>query len=261
MTLRAVPPAPARPGSACEVREIRRVRSEPPPRSTQLELEPAFEPEADRTVRVRPVEDPPTRVDRVEVFAAPGTDFQVMSRDMIEELREKLRAAEARESALGSGIRERPTPREGLPASLRETTDHGTLVDADPLEDLEVEVEAARTIDEWEHALGGPPTIEVALAPNSESNFYGGFDEEYPDGVFVATYQPIPTDAPVYAVVFLPGGYRFRTPALVEFVREPEAATPDAPAGVGLRMCGLDGRMRRLIREFAKHRPPMFYVG
>ncbi|MEZ4338347.1 MAG: hypothetical protein R3B82_17130 [Sandaracinaceae bacterium] len=240
MTLPAPSAAPRR-SSACEAREIRRVRSEPPPRSTLVE-------EADRTVRMAVVEEP-TRLERVEVFRAPATDFTVLSRDMLDELRAKLRAAEERETELGSGIRERPTPVEGV-----------STTEVDELE-VEIEVEAARTIDEWEEALGGPPVIEVALAPNSESNFYGGFDEEYPDGVFVATYQPVPPDAPVYAVVLLPGGYRFRTPALVEFVREPEAATPEAPAGVGLRMCGLDGRMRRLIREFAKHRPPMFYVG
>ena len=262
--------------SACEAREVRRVRSEPPPRST-IEAE-----EADRTVLA--VAEP-TSVERVAVFRAPATDFQVLTRDMIEELRQRLRAAEAAEGndgTDGSGIRLRPTPEEGSPAWLRDTAlEHPVVpraaldpreeaaIDAaiaaaaseEALEDVEVEIEAARTLGEWAQSLTEPPVVEVALAPHSESNFYGGFDDEYPDGVSVATYQAIVRDTPVYAVVHLPGGYRFRTPALVECVREPEAAPPDAPAGVGLRMCGLDGRMRRLIREFAKHRPPMFYVG
>lgn len=254
MTPPAVQRSPRRAASACEVREIRRVRSEPPPRSTELEI-----PEDDRTQRCVAIVDP-TRHDRVEVFAPPSTDFQVLSSDMLEELRAKLRAAEEREARQGSGIRERPTPELGISFALTDTIEHAPIRLDDDLE-IDVDVDAARTLGEWAESLAAPPVVEVSLAPNSESNFYGGFDEEYPDGVFVATYQAIAADTPVYAVVHLPGGYRFRTPAIVEFVREPEAASPEAPAGVGLRMCGLDGRMRRLIREFAKHRPPMFYVG
>ncbi|MCB9594235.1 MAG: hypothetical protein H6719_15995 [Sandaracinaceae bacterium] len=252
MTLRATQRSPRRATSACEVHEIRRVRSEPPPRSTDLDL-------GDPTVSMMVVADP-TRVEHVGVFRAPSTDFQIMSADMIEDLRQRLRLAEQREATHGSGIRERPTPKDGLPSALTDAFPD-IANDVDDLDELEIDVEPLSTIGEWAQNIGAPSVIEVSLAPHSESNFYGGFDEEYPDGVFVATYQPIPADTPVYAVVHLPGGYRFRTPALVEFVRELEAATPDAPAGVGLRMCGLDGRMRRLIREFAKHRPPLFYIG
>lgn len=78
---------------------------------------------------------------------------------------------------------------------------------------------------------------------------------------FVATYQTLPAEAPVYVTVLLPAGYRFRTPAIVEWVREPEAAEVGMPAGMGLKMCGLDHAMRRLIRSFARHRKPIFYVG
>ena len=235
------------------------MRSEPPPALEEIE---------DRTLRMIVMDGAPendstedvTRFDNVEVFRPPGTDFAVITGDELADLRQRLRAAEQREDREDSGIRPRTTPQDGLPWALRETIDHDPE-DVDPLADLEILVEPPRSFDEWTESISSLPEIEVAVAPLSESNFYGGFDPEHPDGVFLATYRDLPLDTPVYAVVHLPAGYRFRTPALVEFVREPEAATDDAPAGVGLRMCGLDNRMRRLIREFVKHRPPMFYVG
>ncbi|MFK7989711.1 MAG: hypothetical protein AB8I08_27075 [Sandaracinaceae bacterium] len=104
------------------------------------------------------------------------------------------------------------------------------------------------------------PEIEASLAPNSESNFYSGFDEEHPDGVFVATYESLSVGTPVYIEVLLPAGYRFRTPATVEWVRE-MSDDPELPCGMGLRMCGLDESMRRLIRTYARHRKPLFWVG
>ena len=105
------------------------------------------------------------------------------------------------------------------------------------------------------------PEIEVALAPNSESNFYAGFDDEHPQGVFVATYQRFEVGTPVYAKIYLPGGYRFRTEAVVEWTREAEAAGQGLPAGVGLSMCGLDHRMEALVRTFVKLRKPIFFLG
>lgn len=274
--------------SRCEAREIHRVRSEPPPRS-EAEPNTLIEDRTflvedrtvieDVTVRTAPVDPDATRLERPapsepRVFTPPRTDYVPLNHEMIEDLRRRLREAEAREAAQGSGIRARPTPEEGLPARFRETLPTSEQyapshedVEAwletafEPIETLDIDVAPPVSFDEWVESIGALPEVEVALAPNSESNFYGGFDETQPDGVFVATYRDLPIDTPVYAVVHLPGGYRFRTPALVEFVREPEAATEGLPAGVGLRMCGLDGRMRRMIRAFARHRPPMFYVG
>jgi len=312
--------------SRCEAREIRRVRSEPPPRPASDEPNTVIEDRTfvveehtvveDVTVRTAaPVDTDATRLERPRpsasprVFTPPRTDYVPLDHSMIEDLRRRLREAEARESAPssgsrgaappssspaetsepsrialcandvatapreGSGIRARPTPDEGLPARFRETlptseqyapshddVERWLETAFDPIEDLDIDIGPPVSFDEWVESIGALPEVEVALAPHSESNFYGGFDETQPDGVFVATYRDLPVDTPVYAVVHLPGGYRFRTPALVEFVREPEAATVGLPAGVGLRMCGLDGRMRRMIRAFAKHRPPMFYV-
>ena len=255
-----------RAASACEVIEIRRVTTRPPAALAA--------PEDEVTNRMYVVPTPPpgtahdtddyTRIDHLRSGTTPlpaPSDSVALTSDHIAELKRRLAEAEAREEAAGSGVRLRPTPPEGVIASVDGAVfEELESVIGEPL-DLDIDVEPPRSFGEWTDELTSLPELEVALAPNSDSNFYAGFDSEHPDGVFLATYRDLPVDTPVYAVVHLPAGYRFRTPALVEFVREPEAATPDAPAGVGLRMCGLDPRMRRLIREFAKERAPLFYVG
>lgn len=247
-----------RAASACEVIEIRRVTSRPPP---AIAFASAEEPVTARVTLVDPLPpltgidgDDATRVDRFR-HGAPSTEVSGLTTDLLAELKRRLREAEAREEAEaeeGSGIRLRPTPPDGVREEWEPTDD--------AWDDLEIDIEPPCTHGEWAERFDSLPELEVALAPRSESNFYGGFDEN-PDGVFVATYRDLPIDTPVYVIVHLPAGYLFRTAALVEFVREPDAATPEAPAGVGLRMCGLDARMRRLIHEFARQRAPLFYVG
>jgi Tfp pilus assembly protein PilZ len=170
----------------------------------------------------------------------------VLTASMLDELRRRLREAEEREE---SGIRARPAPEDAI----------------DPQAALEIGVGDAYTSEALEAALSPlleleRVELEAALAPNSESNFYAGFDDEHPDGVFVATYSRLAIGTPAYVTVHLPAGHRFRTPALVEWVRPPEAAGPDLPAGIGLKMCGLDAETRALVRIFARHRKPIFYV-
>lgn len=244
--------------SACEERGVR-----------SSEIRPALKRQPTLVGYRRADEEPedPTAVtayervlDRVPAPAAPETegatvveryrassDTTALSSDKLEQLKQKLREAEEREE---SGIRDTPQ-KPWLRARAEEA-----------LEAIDIEVDAPRTLEEWNEGMSALPEIEVALAPNSESNFYGGFDEENPDGVFVATYDnEHEIGTPMYAIVHLPAGYRFRSLAVVEFTRSAEAASESAPAGVGLRLCGLDLRMRRLITAFAKHRKPLFYVG
>jgi Tfp pilus assembly protein PilZ len=184
----------------------------------------------------------------------------VLTTDMVEELRRRLREAEEREA---SGVRIRPTPEKGLSRpelALDAALDSLAGLEPDPALDLDIEVEEPRTLDELEEVLSPLPELEVALAPESDSNFYAAFDDEHPSGVFLATYTSVlPIGAPVYLTVHLPGG-SFRTPALVEWVRPAEAAAPGSPPGVGFALCGLDVRQQRLIRAFVRHRRPMFYV-
>ncbi|HEY8428471.1 MAG TPA: hypothetical protein VIL20_08865 [Sandaracinaceae bacterium] len=169
--------------------------------------------------------------------SARETGRAVLTADMVAELRRRLREAEALEA---SGVRLRPE-----------------ALDDDDLE-LDIEVEEP-PIEELEAIVSPVPTLEVALAPNSDSNFYAGFDEDHPTGIFVATYSRLPVGAPAYLDVHLPGGHRFRTAAIVEWIRPPEAAAPGTPAGLGFAMGGLDDEARRLIRRFVRHRKPLFY--
>ncbi len=162
----------------------------------------------------------------------------LLTTDMLEQLRARLREAEALEE---SGVRLRPDL-----DNLDDDLDFDVNLDDGPWNAVD--------------ALDPLPELETALAPNSESNFYAGFDESHPDGVFLATYSRLAVGTPVYVTVLLPAGHRFRTPALVESIRPSEAAGPDAPAGIGLKMCGLDDEARRLVRVFARQRRPIFYV-
>ena len=174
------------------------------------------------------------------VSGGPGREA-ALSMSMLDELRRTLRAAERRE---------RETGRSGV--HLRSEASR------EPVE-IEVEVEVAPLPEEAEEALGELPELEVALAPRSESTLYGGFDADPAEGVFIATYERLPVGSALFVRVHLPGGHGFRTPATVEFVREPEAEQPGLPVGMGVRLKGLDARMRGLLKTFARFRTPMFW--
>lgn len=214
-----------------------------------------FEPE-ERTARafflapVEPCDEDRTLVDPVASGAryrvGDSSEHAVLTADMLEELRRRLRDAEAEEA---SGVRLRPTSDAGGGSDWLG-------------EDGELEIDV--DLEELEGMLSVLPELEAALAPNSESNFYAGFDDEHPDGVFLATYAHLEVGAPVYLTVLLPAGHRFRTPAIVEWVaegpRRDDAEAQGLPRGVGLSMCGLDASAHRLIRSFVRQRKPIFYV-
>lgn len=221
--------------------------------------------------------------------------------DMMAQLRARLRQAEQAEEAEASGVFERTefecAEESGLcPAQLGELEEVAPTVPEATLESGEVPVLALREAEpvspdlmasfgalsvdaadsllaelappasELDDLVAAVPELEASLAPNSDSNFYAGFDEQHPDGVFLATYEILPEGTPVYLDVVLPAGYRFRTPATVEWQRAPigdsdRPADPELPCGMGLKMCGLDDAMRGLIRAYAQHRKPIFWVG
>lgn len=186
-----------------------------------------------------------TAVDRYRIEAS---DTTKLSRAVMDTLKAKLREAEAREER-----RLAKTPKLGLQRPAQDT----------PVEDsLEIDIEVEEpTYFDPDLDPSTLPKVVVALAPNSDSHFYGGFDETNPDGVFVATHHLLDLGAPIRVEMLLPGGYEIHASAVVEFVRPPEAAHEGAPTGYGVRLCELDVSMRRLIAVFCKHRPPYFYVG
>ena len=102
--------------------------------------------------------------------------------------------------------------------------------------------------------------VEVNIGATTESNFYVGFSGEVSDGgVFLATYEVQPKDTLIDALVTLPGGYQFRTPGYVRFVRDAMDFGSDAEPGIGIQFDSLPEDARALILRFIKKRAPMFY--
>ncbi len=110
-------------------------------------------------------------------------------------------------------------------------------------------------------ASGGPrEMVEANVGASSETNFYVGFSGEISEGgVFVATYATLEAGTAVTIHVSLPGGFEFKVPGRVHFVRDPMDMNDDAEPGMGLRFEALPPDHRELILRFVRKRAPMFY--
>jgi len=87
-----------------------------------------------------------------------------------------------------------------------------------------------------------------------------GFSGEIAEGgVFVATYNTLDVDTLVYVMVNLPGGYEFRLPGRVHFVRDPMDLSAESEPGMGVKFEALPADNRELILRFIRKRAPMFY--
>jgi uncharacterized protein (TIGR02266 family) len=107
---------------------------------------------------------------------------------------------------------------------------------------------------------GPRETVEANLGASSETNFYVGFSGEISEGgVFVATYSTLAAGTPVTIHVSLPGGYEFKAPGRVHFVRDPMDMNDDAEPGMGLKFESLSPDHRELVLRFVRKRAPMFY--
>lgn len=109
-------------------------------------------------------------------------------------------------------------------------------------------------------SAGPRAALEANVGVSSETNFYVGFSGEIAEGgVFVATYNTLEVGSPVAVTVTLPGGYEFRVPAHVHFVRDPMDMTDEAEPGMGVKFEQLSGEQRELVLRFIRKRAPMFY--
>ena len=103
-------------------------------------------------------------------------------------------------------------------------------------------------------------TLEANVGVSSETNFYVGFSGEIAEGgVFVATYNTLEVGSLVVVTVSLPGGYEFRVPGYVHFVRDPMDMTDESEPGMGVKFEQLPTDNRELILRFIRKRAPMFY--
>jgi uncharacterized protein (TIGR02266 family) len=109
-------------------------------------------------------------------------------------------------------------------------------------------------------AEGPRQSVEANVGASSETNFYVGFSGEIADGgVFVATYTTLDVGTPVEVTVTLPGGFEFRVPGFVHFVRDPMDMSAEAEPGMGVKFESLPADSRELVLRFIRKRPPMFY--
>jgi uncharacterized protein (TIGR02266 family) len=107
---------------------------------------------------------------------------------------------------------------------------------------------------------GPRQAVEANVGASSETNFYVGFSGEIADGgVFVATYTTLDVGTPVEVTVTLPGGFEFKVPGHVHFVRDPMDMSAEAEPGMGVRFESLPADSRELVLRFVRKRPPMFY--
>jgi uncharacterized protein (TIGR02266 family) len=109
-------------------------------------------------------------------------------------------------------------------------------------------------------AKGPREGVEANLGASSETNFYVGFSGEISEGgVFVATYTTLEVGALATVHITLPGGFEFKVPGRVQFVRDPMDMSEDAEPGMGVKFEALAADQRELILRFVRKRAPMFY--
>jgi uncharacterized protein (TIGR02266 family) len=109
-------------------------------------------------------------------------------------------------------------------------------------------------------AQGPREPVEANVGASSETNFYVGFSGEISEGgVFVATYATLEVGALASVHVTLPGGFEFKVPGRVHFVRDPMDMSDDAEPGMGIKFEVLPPDQRELILRFVRKRAPMFY--
>lgn len=108
--------------------------------------------------------------------------------------------------------------------------------------------------------LGKRTEVEANVGASSETNFYVGFSGEIAEGgVFIATYNTLEVGSLANVTISLPGGYEFRVPGYVHFVRDPMDMSDESEPGMGIKFEQLQGEHRELILRFIRKRAPMFY--
>ncbi|MGB0680398.1 MAG: PilZ domain-containing protein [Polyangiales bacterium] len=106
---------------------------------------------------------------------------------------------------------------------------------------------------------GQRQAVEANIGAATQSNFFVGFSGEIADGgVFLATYESFERGTPIDLVVTLPGGYEFKVPGVVRFVRDPHDFVDGQP-GMGIAFETLPQEHRELVLRFIRKRAPMFY--
>lgn len=102
--------------------------------------------------------------------------------------------------------------------------------------------------------------VNTVLSMNTDHQFYTGFSENIDEGgIFIATFEPKPVDAPVIVNFKLPGGRPVTARGVVQWVREYNPTAPETAPGMGVKFTDLMPSDKAAIEEFAQKRAPLFY--
>ena len=96
---------------------------------------------------------------------------------------------------------------------------------------------------------------------NTEHNFYVGFSGNISEGgLFVASEAPLEIGDKVSLKFKLPNfPDEIQVEGEVRWVRDAAAASPGAPAGMGIKFLSLDPHVQQAIENFVAQRDPEFY--
>jgi len=101
--------------------------------------------------------------------------------------------------------------------------------------------------------------LEVEVSIQSEHNFYSGVANNISEGgLFIATMVPPPVGAEIGFELVL-GGERFLVMAVVCWVRDEGASSPDVPPGCGVRWLQIEDGMLDSIQRFVSVRQTDLY--
>ena len=129
---------------------------------------------------------------------------------------------------------------------------------------LNMRLRALRKLEEIEirtehKALQGRKHDLNALLKSEDRQWETISGEIAEGGVFIATYNTLSVGSGVTLAITLPGGFEFKVPGRVHFVRDPMDLMADSEPGMGVRFEGLNGDNRELVLRFVRKRAPMFY--
>ncbi|MFW5878473.1 MAG: TIGR02266 family protein [Myxococcota bacterium] len=102
--------------------------------------------------------------------------------------------------------------------------------------------------------------LDCEVDLGTDSNFYAGFAQNVSaGGLFVATFDLLPVGSEVDLCFSLPSERRISTRAVVKWIRDSNALTPDVWPGMGLQFQGLDPSASEAIESFVREREPLFF--
>lgn len=102
--------------------------------------------------------------------------------------------------------------------------------------------------------------LDVDIGWSSETNFFVGFAEDIGDGgIFVSTYDLLPTGTAVNISLVLPSGHHVNTRGRVAWIRTPKSLDDEMTPGFGVQFEDLSDADRKALEAYCARRQPIFF--